>query len=105
MIAVLLCVLIKSFKTKATEDIFNGKATKSALKVCPNKLWKIASRKLDQLDSVLSLNELRVPPGNKLEALAGDRIGFHSIRINDPYRVCFRWSENGPIDVEIVDYH
>jgi proteic killer suppression protein len=97
--------MIQSFKSKATEDIFNGKATKSALKVCPKNLWKIAGRKLDQLDSVLSINELRVPPGNKLEALAGDRKGLHSIRINDQYRICFQWSETGPINVEIVDYH
>jgi len=61
--------------------------------------------KLDQLDSVLSLDELRVPPGNRLEALAGDRKGQHSIRINDQFRICFRWTETGPTDVEITDYH
>jgi proteic killer suppression protein len=97
--------MIKSFKNKATEDIFNGEATKPALKVCPKNLWQIAFRKLDQLDSVGSLNELRIPPGNKLEALVGDRKGLHSIRINNQYRICFQWSATGPLNVEIVDYH
>ena len=97
--------MIRSFKNKATEDLFNGKATKSAMRACPKSLWNIAVRKLDQLDSVLSLDELRVPPGNRLEALSRDRKGQHSIRINDQYRICFRWTETGPIDVEITDYH
>jgi proteic killer suppression protein len=65
----------------------------------------VATRKLDLLDSVDSLDELRVPFGNRLEALAGDRKGQHSIRINDQYRICFVWTDNGPDDVEIVDYH
>ena len=97
--------MIKSFKNKATEDIYNGKATKAAMKACPKNVWKIAVRKLDQLDSILSLNELRVPPGNKLEALTGKRKGQFSIRINDQFRICFKWSENGPVNVEITDYH
>ena len=97
--------MIRSFKNKATEDLFNGKATKSAMRACPKSLWNIAVRKLDQLDSVLSLDELRVPPGNRLEALSRDRKGQHSIRINDQYRVCFRWTNTGPINVEITDYH
>ncbi len=97
--------MIRSYKNQATEDLFNGKTTKSALRLCPKTLWGIAFRKLDQLDSVLSLNELRIPPGNRLEALSRDRKGQHSIRINDQYRICFRWTETGPIDVEITDYH
>jgi len=97
--------MILSFKNRATEDIFNGKATKSALRLCPKNIWKIAFRKLDQLDSVLFLDELRMPPGNRLEALSRDREGQHSIRINDQYRICFKWTETGPIDVEITDYH
>ena len=68
-------------------------------------LWKIASRKLDQIDSVQFLEELRIPPGNNLEALTGDRIGENSIRINDQYRICFKWATNGPYQVEITDYH
>jgi proteic killer suppression protein len=97
--------MIKSFKNKATEDIFNGKATKAAMRTCPKKIWKIATRKLDQLDSILAFNELRVPPGNRLETLSGERKGQFSIRINDQLRICFKWGETGPFDVEITDYH
>jgi proteic killer suppression protein len=97
--------MIVAFKNKGTEDIFNGKNTKAARKTCQESLWKIAARKLDQLDSVALLDELRIPPGNCLEALGGDRSGQHSIRINDQYRICFKWSESGPEQVEIVDYH
>ena len=75
------------------------------MRTCPKSLWNIAVRKLDQLDSVLSLGELRVPPGNRLEVLSKDRKGQHSIRINDQYRIPFKWTETGPIDVEITDYH
>lgn len=97
--------MIRSFKNKETEDIFNGKVSKSAMRICPKSLWNIADRKLDQLDSVMSLDELRIPPGNRLEPLSKDRKGQHSIRINDQYRICFKWTETGPIDVEITDYH
>jgi len=97
--------MIVSFKNQATEDIFNGKSSKSARKLCPQSLWKVAMRKLDQLDSVLNIEELKVPPGNRLESLSGDRKGEFSIRINDQYRICFKWSESGPFDVEITDYH
>jgi len=62
-------------------------------------------RKLDQLDSVQRLEELRIPPGNRPEALTGDRKGQHSIRINQQYRICFRWTDDGPANLEIVDYH
>lgn len=77
--------MIRSFKNQATEDVFNGKTTKAALRLCPKTIWKIAFRKLDQLDSVSDLVELRIPPGNRLESLLGDREGQHSIRINDRY--------------------
>ena len=97
--------MIVSFKDDGTEHIFNGKSTRAARKVCPSSLWKIAVRKLDQLDSVSSLNELKIPPGNRLEALSGDRQGQYSIRINEQYRICFLWTEQGPEQVEIVDYH
>jgi len=97
--------MIVSFSDEGTEDIFNGRNTKAARQACPLSLWKVAARKLDQLDSVSSLNELRVPPGNRLEALAGDRKGQHSIRINEQYRLCFVWTDSGPENVEIVDYH
>ena len=97
--------MIISFKDQAAEDIFNWKATKPALRLCPKNIWKITIRKLDQLDSVLSLEELRIPPGNRLELLSRDRKGQYSIRINDQYRICFKWTETGPMDVEITDYH
>ena len=96
--------MIRSFKKKSTEDVFNGKTTKAAMRSCPKSQWQITARKLDQLDSVLSLDELRVPPGNRLKALSGNRQGQHSIRINDQYRICFRWTETGPADFEITDY-
>ena len=97
--------MIVSFKDRATEEVFNGVNSKAARKACPQTLWRIASRKLDQLDSVQSLEELKVPPGNHLESLSGNRKGEHSIRINKQYRVCFMWGESGPINVEITDYH
>ena len=97
--------MIQRFKDKATEDIFNGINSKEARKTCPRSLWQVASRKLDQLDSVKFLDELRIPPGNKLESLSGNRKGEYSIRINDQYRICFKWTEIGPDLVEITDYH
>ena len=97
--------MIVSFKNQASEDIFNGKNTKNARKLCPQSLWRVSTRKLDQLDSVVKLEELKVPPGNRLESLYENRNGEFSIRINDQYRICFKWSESGPFDVEITDYH
>jgi len=97
--------MIQSFKDQATEDIFDGKNSKMARKACPQPLWKVAQRKLDQLDSAASLDDLKVPPGNRLEALAGNRKGQHSIRINEQYRICFVWLVEGPDEVEVVDYH
>lgn len=97
--------MIQAFRGKGTEDIFNGKNTRNARKTCPESLWRVAARKLDQLDSVSSLQELQIPPGNHLEALSGNREGQHSIRINDQYRICFVWTDKGPDAVEICDYH
>jgi toxin HigB-1 len=97
--------MIVSFKDRGTEDIFDGEDSKAARKVCPINLWSVARRKLDQLNAAISLNDLRVPPGNRLEALQGERAGQHSIRINDQYRICFVWLEQGADSVEIVDYH
>jgi proteic killer suppression protein len=97
--------MIVSFKGKATEDIFNGRASRVARKACPQAIWPVAVRKLDQLDSVASLEELKVPPGNRLEPLTGDRKGQHSIRINGQFRICFIWTDAGPGSVEIADYH
>jgi proteic killer suppression protein len=97
--------VIRDFTDSGTEDVFNGRNTKAARSVCPRELWRVAQRKLDQLDSVEELDELRVPPGNRLEALGADRKGQHSIRVNEQYRICFKWSGQGPRAVGIVDYH
>ncbi len=97
--------MIHSFKDAGTEDVFNRKDTKAARARCPEALWRVAQRKLDQLNAAKQLGDLAAPPGNRLEALKGDRKGDHSIRINERYRVCFRWSDDGAKTVEIVDYH
>jgi proteic killer suppression protein len=97
--------MIQSFARAGTEDIFNGINSPAARRTCPENLWKLAARKLDQLDSISTLQELRIPPGNRLEALGGDRKGQYSIRINDQYRICFFWTDQSPDQVEIVDYH
>ena len=100
--------MIRSFATKGTKgtkDIFDGRDTKHARQTCPKEIWENAKRKLDQVNQSEELLDLRAPPGNYLEKLKGDRQGFHSIRINDRYRICFRWTAEGPEDVEIVDYH
>jgi len=97
--------MIRSFKNAGTEDVFNGVNTIQARHVCPQSLWRVAVRKLDQLDSVSYLEELRLPPGNRLEALKGERKGQYRIRVNDQYRVCFTWIEGEPDEVEIADYH
>jgi proteic killer suppression protein len=97
--------VIVSFRDDATEDLFNGRNSKAARGALPRELWRLAARKLDQLDSATRLADLRTPRGNHLEALKRDRAGQHSVRINDRYRVCFRWTEEGPSDVEVVDYH
>ena len=101
----MFCRVIRSFATIGTEDIFNGKNTAAARRTCPSALWAVAVRKLDQLDSVTALQELRIPPGNRLETLISTRKGQHSIRINDQYRICFKWTDLGTEAVEIVDYH
>ena len=93
--------MIKSFRDKATEAVFNGESPKGF----PANLVKVARRKLRYLNAAADLGDLRSPPGNRLEALAGDRKGQHSIRINDQFRLCFVWMAEGPADVEIVDYH
>lgn len=97
--------MIVSFGNKGTEDVFDGVDSKEARKICPKDIIAVARRKLDQLNGAISVNDMRIPPGNRLEALKADRAGYYSIRINDQYRICFGWSEAGAIDVEIVDYH
>jgi proteic killer suppression protein len=93
--------MIRGFKDKATEAIFNDLIPKGF----PSDLVKVARRKIRVLDAVTYLAELKEPPGNRLEALKGDRRGQHAIRINDQFRLCFIWTSEGPTDVEIVDYH
>ena len=97
--------MIQSFKDQGTSDVFNRTNSKRAAKACPPELWAVARRKLDQLNQADVLEDLRIPPRNRLEALKGDRKGQHSIRINDQFRVCFHWTKPGPEAVEIVDYH
>lgn len=94
-----------TFSGKGTEDLFNGVRSKAARKICPPELADRARSKLFLVDDAESIQDLRVPPGNRLEALRGDRAGQYSIRINQQYRICFRWTDNGARDVEIVDYH
>jgi proteic killer suppression protein len=93
------------FADRGTRDIYNGVASNFSRRVIPASLRQKALDKLTVLDSAASLEQLRVPPGNRLEALRGDRTGQHSIRINDQYRICFRWTAAGATEVEIVDYH
>ena len=81
--------MIESFKNSGTEDIFSGSNSRAARKLCPETIWRVAARKLDQIDSVTAVDELSVPPGNRLEMLSGDREGQHSIRISDQYRIAF----------------
>ena len=93
--------MIKTFADKRTAALFSGQFVKAL----PTDVAVRAKRKLDLIDSAASLDFLRVPPGNRLEALRGNLAGFHSIRINDQWRICFRWESDGVYDVEIVDYH
>ena len=97
--------MIQSFSDRGTEDLFNGVNFSHARRTCPRILWALVARKLDLLDSAEHLEDLKVPPENRLEALVGDWRGLHSIRINKQYRICFRWNEDYPSEVEIVDYH
>ena len=97
--------MIRSFRDQGTEDVFNGKSTKAARRTCPEAIWNVARRKLDMVDAAPSLNALRVPPSNRLEALKRDRAGQHGVRINDQYRVCLEWTGTDAENVEITDYH
>jgi proteic killer suppression protein len=92
--------VIQSFRDPATEDLFVKRKSRRWAGIA-----KVAVRKLDMLEAAKYLNDLRVPPANRLERLTHDRAGQHSIRINDQYRVCFVWKEDGAHEVEIVDYH
>jgi proteic killer suppression protein len=93
--------MIKNFRSRETEKIWNGVRSKRL----PQDIQQMARRKLRMLNNARSLNDLRVPPANRLEALKGSRSGQHSIRINDQWRICFVWMDGDAVNVEIVDYH
>jgi len=92
--------VIRNFKDKKTERLFGGETVKEFA-----GFKKVAERKLTMLDNAEILKDLLAPPGNRLEKLKGDRVGQHSIRINDQWRICFVWNDDGPSEVEITDYH
>jgi proteic killer suppression protein len=93
--------VIQSFADETTEGVWNReKAPRLGMDI-----QRTAQKKLRQLNAADNINDLRIPPGNRLEQLAGNRTGQHSIRINDQYRICFVWTKQGPADVEITDYH
>jgi proteic killer suppression protein len=96
--------MIASFGDQATEDLYHGLRSKRVRRI-PRNIWRVARRKLDMIEYAHILRDLAVPPGNRLEALKGDRSGCHSIRINDQWRIVFRWRSGAAHDVAIVDYH
>jgi proteic killer suppression protein len=93
--------MIKTFKCKEAERLFNGRFSRKL----PKNTQRTAARKLEMLTAASELKSLRIPPSNRLERLKGDRAGQHSIRINDQWRICFTWKSGDAYDVEIVDYH
>lgn len=93
--------MIRSYGNKETKDFFENRKSRTI----PANIQRVALRKLAQVHAVTELSQLSAPPGNRLEALRGDRRGQHSIRINDQWRICFRWKADGPHDVQIADYH
>jgi len=97
--------VIVSFGSRGTEDIYQGEDTAAARKTLPRPLWPIARRKLDMINAAQDVKDLRSPPGNRLEALKGNLVGYYSIRINDQFRIIFRFAKGLAEDVEVVDYH
>jgi len=93
--------MIKSFRKKETEKIWQGQRSRRL----PGNIQQVARRKLRMLNNARALKDLRIPPANRLETLHGQRVGQHSIRINDQWRICFIWDQGDVFDVEIVDYH
>jgi proteic killer suppression protein len=96
--------VILDFGDAATKDLFEGIPSKSARRI-PQNLWTVARRKLDMLNAAQGLMDLTAPPANRLEALKGNWRGYHSIRVNDQFRVVFRWAEGHAREVQIIDYH
>jgi proteic killer suppression protein len=97
--------MILDFADQATEDVFHGVRSKAARRCLPPELWAVAERKLDRLNRATEPRDLADPPGNRLEALRGDYAGFFSIRVNDQYRIVFRFDHGDARRVQIVDYH
>ena len=93
--------MIKTFKDAETEKVYQRERSRKL----PSDIQQVALRKLRMLNNAINLNDLRVPPANRLEKLGRDRVGQYSIRINDQYRICFKWTDLGPEAAEIVDYH
>jgi toxin HigB-1 len=96
--------MIRTLADDTTRDVWNGVNSKAARRI-PKALWSVVRRKLDQIDSVTNLDDLRVAPGNRLHALADDRVGYHAIRVNDQYRIVFRFEHQDALDVRCTDYH
>lgn len=96
--------MVRTFADDTTKDIWNGVNSKAARRV-PRPIWPVIRRKLDQLDAVTQRKDLRVPPGNRLHALAADLSGYHGIRVNDQYRLIFRFEGHDAYDVRCTDYH
>ena len=96
--------MIVNFSDQTSEDIYHGLDTKHARKI-PKVVWKVTVRKLDMINAAHDLKDLRIPPANRLEALKGRWAGYHSIRINDQYRIVFKWADGNAKNVLITDYH
>ena len=96
--------MIRSFRDPATEDFFHGRKSSRARKI-PQAIWKAALRRLDALNAAQVLQDMATPPGNRLEDLRGDWNGFHSVRINDQWRLVFKWEGTDAYEAEIIDYH
>ena len=96
--------MIRTLADETTRDIWNGRNTKAARRI-PRDLWSVVRRKLDQIDAVTRLDALKVPPGNRLHALTGDSRGWHAVRVNDQYRIVFRFEGADAFDVRCTDYH
>lgn len=97
--------MINSFADQETQDIFDGKKSKSAIKRLDPSLWTIAQRKLHMIQAATRIDDLRIPPGNRLEMLQGNFKGYLSIRINNQYRIIFQWIDQNAEGVKIIDYH
>ncbi len=96
--------MIVNFKDRVTDDVFNGVQSKNSRKI-PQNIHAIAIRKLDMINAAIKVEDLRTPPGNRLESLKGDLAGFFSIRINDQFRIVFTFSQSNAFNVQIIDYH